>query len=103
MLDSIERAAPEIGFIVNIISMAVKDAMRYKSPPSLSYILSQDLLKKVSKSLLMCAEARAFLSLNCRIFRYYCTLIGLDPEWVHRKAWVLINEHDSAVLQRKAA
>jgi len=92
MINSFEHFQPQITLIVNVIATAIKDAMCYRNPRDFFEILRSE--KKKGNSELRASEARAFLDRRCRIFCYYCGLVGLDPEWVEKKAWQIINSKD---------
>jgi hypothetical protein len=95
-MSSTEKYHSHINFIVSIIEIAIRDALRFRKPRGFSELRSILPKKEQKGAEFTSAEARAFLSSDCKIFRYYCGLIDLDHEWVAKKAWVVINKRDNS-------
>jgi hypothetical protein len=95
MMSSLATAQPFISFIVAIIEMAIRDATCFRKPRKYRQLYYAD-AEKVRAIELRAASARDFLSKENKKFKHYCGLLGLDPEWVAKKAWIIINEFDES-------
>lgn len=69
--------------------------------------LTKDQLKRYEKLAqqreieTMSYEARQFINKDCHMFKQYCYMLDLEPEWCEAELWNIINANDTSPCSKK--